>query len=113
LKVKEVMERTGMIETGRALAYIHPQEEDFGITVLEALACGKPVIAYKAGGALETIDQGVVGELFSPQSSKALMDILDKFKPHKYSSTDCKKQAALFSKEMFQRKINKLVEECL
>lgn len=53
-------------------ALLFPGLEDLGLTVLEAQSYGKPVIAYKAGGALETIQEGKTGEFFTPQTSGAL-----------------------------------------
>jgi len=54
---------------GRSLAFIHPQEEDFGITAVEVQASGRPVIAYRRGGALETVEEGVTGEFFNEQTA--------------------------------------------
>lgn len=58
----------------RARAYIMPGEEDFGIAPVEANACGRPVIAYAAGGALDTQIDGVTGVLFEEQSVAGLCD---------------------------------------
>jgi glycosyltransferase involved in cell wall biosynthesis len=69
---------------GRALAFINPQEEDFGITVLEAMAAGRPVIAYAAGGALETVKPGVSGEFFEDQEWESLANTVLRFKPENY-----------------------------
>ncbi len=56
----------------RCRAFIFPGEEDFGITPLEAMAAGRPVIAYGAGGALETVIEGVTGRFFYEPSAAAL-----------------------------------------
>ena len=55
-------------------ALIFPGEEDFGITPLEANASGRPVIAYGAGGALETVRDGVTGVLFGAQTADSLAE---------------------------------------
>ncbi len=55
-----------------ARAYIFPALEDFGITPLEAMACGRPVIAYRAGGSLETIIEDKTGLFFDHQTSQSL-----------------------------------------
>ena len=60
-------------------AFIFPQEEDFGITAVEAMAAGRPVIAYRAGGALETIKEGVTGLFFEEQTPGHLIKTLKRF----------------------------------
>ncbi len=91
--------------------FIFPQKEDFGITPLEAMAAGKPVIGYKAGGALETIIDGKTGEFFYPQTVDALVNVLRNFDPSKYNSIECKKQANRFSKARFKNDLTRLVED--
>lgn len=101
-------------------AFIMTQEEDLGITALEAQACGKPVIAYGAGGALETVidpvkaktltGQGATGEFFDQQSTESLAKVLENFDPKSYRSEDCRKNAEKFSKERFQQEIIKVAE---
>ncbi|MBU1110542.1 glycosyltransferase [Patescibacteria group bacterium] len=92
-------------------AFIYPQEEDFGITALEAQACGKPVIAYKAGGALETIIEGKTGFFFSPQSAEALVEAVRQFETSSFNSRDCIKNAQIFSQTRFDKELKNLVEE--
>lgn len=87
------------------IALIYPQEEDFGITALEAMAAGKPVIAYKRGGVLETIVHGITGEFFYPQTVDALFTVLKNFEPEKYKPEACRGQAAKFSKERFVKEL--------
>src|SRR3990167_7329465 len=60
-------------------AFIFPQEEDFGITPLEAMASGRPVIAFRGGGAMETIIEGKTGIFFNQQTSEALEECLKTF----------------------------------
>ena len=79
-----------------------PQEEDFGITSLEAQASGRPVVAFKAGGALETIMVGKTGEFFYPQTAEALIFALKKFQAGRYDPQACRKNAERFSKRRFQ-----------
>ena len=92
-------------------ALIFPTHEDFGIVPVEAMAAGKPVIAFRGGGALETILEGVTGEFFDEQKADAIIDVVKKFDPRKYKSEACIAQAQKFSKEEFERNIKKFVEE--
>lgn len=84
-------------------ALIVPQEEDFGLSILEAQSCGKPVIAFKSGGALEIIKEGITGEFFSPQSSDALAKAVEKFQSVNYNPASCRKQAEKFAKDDFKK----------
>lgn len=84
-------------------ALIFPGSEDFGLTVVEAQSFGKPVIAYKGGGALETVVSGKTGEFFYPHSSTALIKILKDFDQRRYKEKDCRTQAKKFAKENFTR----------
>lgn len=95
---------------GEALAFINPQEEDFGITVIEAMAAGRPVIAYAAGGALETVKSGVTGTLFHDQEWEALADTVIRFKPEVFNPTTIRMWAEQFSSSRFQAEIQAAVE---
>jgi len=90
-------------------ALIFPGEEDYGLTVLEAQACGRPVIAYQAGGALETIKKGRTGEFFFPQNAEALENIIKNFNEKKYSKPDCRKQAERFSETLFKKRFKNAI----
>jgi len=89
-------------------ALIMTQEEDFGITSLETQACGKPVIAYGRGGALETVIAGKTGEFFAEQNKESLAETLKKFRPDKYKPEDCRANAEKFSRERFQKELLKI-----
>ena len=92
-------------------AFIFPTEEDFGITVVEAMAAGKPVLAYEAGGATETVIAGQTGEFFTNQTVESIVEAVKKFDPAKYKAEDCRTQAKKFDKKVFQHKIKDFVEE--
>jgi len=98
-----------------ARAVIFPSEEDFGIVPVEAMACSTPVIAFGAGGALETVIAGKTGEFFTPQTSEALISAIKKFNPRKYKFEDLRRQAEKFSAAVFRKKfketVNKLYSE--
>lgn len=92
------------------LAYINPQEEDFGITAVEAMAAGRPVIAYRAGGATETIKEGETGEFFDEQWWEEIADRVIRFQPEKYDSEKIKAHAENFSLDKFKCRINELIQ---
>lgn len=93
------------------LAFVHPQEEDFGITPVEAMASGRPVIAYAAGGALETVIDGLTGKFFDEQTWEALADAVIRFKPEDYNPQAIREHAKKFDVEVFKQKIKNYVEE--
>lgn len=82
-------------------ALIIPGEEDFGLSSLEAQALGKPVIAFKAGGALETVTKKT-GLFFKEQSAESLKNALIKFQSVDISPEDCRKNAEKFDKKSFR-----------
>ncbi|NMB91501.1 glycosyltransferase family 4 protein [candidate division WWE3 bacterium] len=93
----------------RCKAVIITQKEDFGIVPLEAMLCGKPVIAYKSGGVLETVVEGVTGIFFEEQTPESLAKVLKEFNPSKYRSKDCIERALNFRKEVFSDRIMNIV----
>ncbi|MGE0614523.1 MAG: glycosyltransferase [Bacteriovoracia bacterium] len=92
-------------------AFIFPGLEDFGITPLEAMAAGAPVIAYGAGGATETVTSET-GILFKPQTPEALMDAVSRMESGgaPISPEACRARAAQFSRERFQREFQAVVQ---
>lgn len=94
----------------RAIAFLHPQVEDFGITPLESQAAGRPVIAYKAGGALETIVEGKTGQFFENQNWESLSEIIIKFKPENFNPNEIREHALTFDQSRFKEKIKTFVE---
>jgi glycosyltransferase involved in cell wall biosynthesis len=93
-----------------AIAYLNPQEEDFGITAVEAMAAGRPVIAYGKGGGAETVIPGVTGEWMDEQSWEELAGTIIKFKPENYDPKVIRAHAEQFDKEKFKAKIKEYVE---
>lgn len=94
-----------------AKAFIHPQEEDFGITPVESMAAGTPVIAYRRGGATETVKEGVTGEFFDEQSWEELADHAIRFDQSKYDPARIREHAAQFSRGRFIRELKAFVEK--
>lgn len=88
-----------------ARAVIFPQEEDFGIVPLEAMAAGQPVIAYKGGGALETVINGETGIFFKKQSVESLIKAIKNFENHLFNSEECRARAKEFSIDKFKKAI--------
>lgn len=85
-----------------AKATIFCGDEDFGLVPLESMACGTPVVAFKSGGALETIVEGVTGEFFSEPTADSLLSVMKKFDQKKYSKVECREQAKKFSRSTFE-----------
>lgn len=97
---------------GRARAFVCAAEEDFGIAIVEAQAAGCPVIAYRSGGALETVIDEVTGVFFPEQSTESLIEAIGKFenRSHCFRSTDLAENAQRFSKARFTESFRELVE---
>src|SRR4030042_6791684 len=95
----------------RCLALIHPQIEDFGLTAIEAMASGRPVIAYAEGGALETVVDGQTGKFFDEQCWEALIDTILKFKPREYDPQAIKNYADRFNTQNFYSQMKNFIEK--
>lgn len=93
------------------LAFFNPQEEDFGITAVEAMASGRPVIALSRGGARETVINHVTGEFFHEQTAEAIEQLLKRFDPAKYDPEAIRRHAQQFSYERFKGEIKRFIEQ--
>jgi len=103
-------ERVRLLTNAKALLLLE-EEADFGITTVEAMACGTPVIAVGAGGYLETVIPGKTGVFIEKAIVEDLVEALKTFDPGDYKAEDCQKQAEKFSKEKFKKEIKELVEQ--
>lgn len=92
-----------------AQALIMPQEEDFGIAAVEAQATGTPVIAYKKGGALDTVIDGKTGVFFEKQTVENLIKAIKLFGNLAIKPEDCIENVKRFSKETFKRQLLAMV----
>ncbi len=86
-------------------------DEDFGITPVEAMLCGTPVIAYYGGGYKETVVDGKTGVFFHEPTVSSLVSAIKQFEKMKFDSKVCRKQAEKFSKERFIWEIKTFVEK--
>lgn len=92
-------------------ALIYPGEEDFGMTAIEAQACGKPVIAYRGGGVAETLIPGKTGELYSEKSAPSLYGTVLAFDAKEYLPKVCRTHACRFSKDRFKKLFRIAIEK--
>lgn len=93
----------------RCSGFVLPQEEDFGLAAVEAQATGTPVIAYRAGGALDTVADGRTGVFFDEQDKDSLIGAIERFKKINFNEETLKKNAKRFSKERFKEEFRSLI----
>lgn len=94
----------------RCRALLFPQCEDFGIAPLEAMASGRPVIAYARGGALETVNEGVTGIFFHEQNLASFQEALGKFEKISFHPEKIRSFAEKFSSQHFEQKMIDFIE---
>lgn len=108
-------ERVKLLENAKALI-VASEDEDFGITSVEAQGVGTPVIAVRSGGYLETVIEGKTGEFYGGPgmvTAQQLIPVLKDFDPKKYDPKDCRKNAEKFSKENFKKQFKAIVDKHL
>jgi glycosyltransferase involved in cell wall biosynthesis len=91
-------------------AFLFPGEEDFGITPLEAQACGRPVIAYGAAGALASVIEGVTGVFFREQTIESLVATLTSFDEKQFNPTTIRNHALEFDTPRFHQRILQFIK---
>ena len=94
-----------------ANALIFPQVEDFGLVAAEAQMCGCPVIAYRAGGALEIIKDKKTGVFFDAQTPEAIITAVNHFEKNTWDRKKIAESAQRFSKENFKISLAKMIEK--
>ncbi|HXG33622.1 MAG TPA: glycosyltransferase [Bryobacteraceae bacterium] len=97
----------------RSRALVFPGREDFGIVPVEAQACGRPVICYGEGGALETVLDGETGIHFRPQTAEALLDAVARLERHAWNPAAIRLHSLKFSRDQFRRRMIGVLEAAL
>jgi len=95
----------------KALAFVFPAEEDFGLGPVEAMAAGRPVIAYRRGGGTETVIEGETGEFFEQQKVEVLVEKIKSFQPERYDPQKIRQRAEEFDERVFQKKIKEYIQK--
>lgn len=93
------------------IAYIQPQVEDFGMTAVEAMASGRPVIALRKGGSTETIVDGVTGSFMKFEGWEGVLDAVLNFDASKFDPKIIREHSHKFSRAVFEEKIRALVDK--
>jgi glycosyltransferase involved in cell wall biosynthesis len=104
-RLRELYQSAGML--------IQPGVEDFGINVIEALACACPVLAYRKGGATETVVEGITGIFFNELTAESLRESVDKAGRMLFNVAFMREMALRFSPSRFQKEIEAIVQERL
>lgn len=94
-----------------AKGFIWPQVEDFGMTAIEAMAAGTPVIAYAAGGSLEYVIEGISGTLFREQTSAGLVEAVHRFETLLFDQHKVREVAKRFDETVFRSALKAFVDK--
>jgi glycosyltransferase involved in cell wall biosynthesis len=94
----------------RAAATLFPSTDDFGLIPVESMACGRPVIAFAAGGALETVKPGETGEFFDRATPDAIRAAVEGFDPDAYDPAAIRAHAEKWDLPRFQAEIREIAE---
>ncbi|PID52604.1 MAG: glycosyl transferase [Candidatus Moraniibacteriota bacterium] len=94
-----------------AKAFIFPQEEDFGIVAIEAMASGRPIIAYRGGDIVEHLTHGETGLFFNDQTADSLEATVREFDKHTFDSSIIRQRSLQFDRENFKRTMRDYIEK--
>ena len=94
-------------------AFIFPQEEDFGIVAIEAMASGKPVIAFRGGDIIEHMEEEKMGIFFNNQSAEDIIAAVGKFSLKSFNPEYIRSKSLKFDKEIFKSKIKDYIERAV
>ncbi len=99
----------------RCRALIFPAEEDFGIVPIEAMASGRPVIAFRKGGALETVVEGITGLFFDQQTPESLASAVERYETEaaEFDPEVIVRHARSFDREVFKRRMRDAIDRIL
>jgi glycosyltransferase involved in cell wall biosynthesis len=95
----------------RCRAFLFPGEEDFGIAPIQAMAAGRPVIAYAAGGALETVKHGQTGWLFQEQTAEAIVQAVQALDDCHLDSQAIRQHAGQYDRAIFRAKMQAFIDQ--
>ena len=101
------------VHLASAQAFIFPSFEDFGITPVEAMAAGTPLIAFRAGGALDMVEEGKTGIFFDSQTVPSLRKALRTFDPARFKRHTIQSKARAFSPQVFRQRMGELIERAI
>jgi len=97
----------------RCAAVIFPSRDDFGLVPVETMACGRPVLAFAAGGALETVVPGTTGEFFASQDASAIQAAVRSFDPDAYDPLAIRAHAEYWRVERFAAELRAAAGELM
>lgn len=97
----------------RAEMLLFPQIEDFGITAVEAQACGTPVVAFAKGGAIDTVIPNVTGALFQDQTAEALAAAIAACPSKPACTQACRQNAERFAESVFDQQMLGMIQSAL
>jgi glycosyltransferase involved in cell wall biosynthesis len=94
-------------------AFIFPGEDDFGITIVEAMSFGKPILAFRKGGAAEIMAEGITGEFFDNPIPEILADGIRRMKNkyHIYNPEEIAQYAEKYSRKRFEENIENIIKK--